>query len=155
MHPLVDSAIFWHSAGVSRVWLRCFAATNFSVVRFISRRSTAHRKVCDGGTPSPTRGTRALPRARTREFLPVLRIAHFPAQRRNLIAEFVALFPIFFPSCLLTLLRELRHCFGNNNLRLGFETEDSVDLFPPIEPRVCGGGVKAVFIHRAVCLANR
>src|SRR5438105_9107249 len=43
---------------------------------------------------------RALPRAAAWcEFLPILRVAHFPAQRRDPVSQFVPSLPIFFASC--------------------------------------------------------
>ncbi len=85
----------------------------------------------------------------------VLRVAHFPAERVQFVAQFIAFLPIFCKPRLLALLRQLRHFCGNRDLRLRFEIEDSVDPFPPIEPSVRGRGVEFVFVHCAVRFANR
>src|SRR2546422_669041 len=91
---------------------------------------------------SPARETRALPRGGIwREFLPVFSVTHFPAQRRNAISQLVAFPPIFFASCGLAVLCELRHVRRYHDFSLRFEIENIVDPRPPIQPGVCRGSV--------------
>src|SRR5207245_10905735 len=109
--------------------------------RYEERAAATSFCCADGQLLPPLRAlfvTRALPRARARgEFLAFFRIAHLPAQRGNLITQFIASFPMFFASRVLPLLSQLRHFGRYCDLRLAFEFENSVDSAPPIEPCVC------------------
>ena len=76
------------------------------------------------------RETPALPRARAREFLSVFGVANFPAQRGNLIAQFVASLPIFFASRLCTLLRpaQLATIAGDAPMRLAAHGNAAMEI---------------------------
>src|SRR5438552_7088973 len=79
------------------------------------------------------RGTRALPGAHARcEFLPVVRVAHFPAERRNAISQFVAFFPIFLTPRVLAVFCELRDFRWEHDFVFSFEIQNVVDALPPI-----------------------
>src|SRR5215471_11104349 len=91
----------------------------------------------------------------SRELWPVFRVAHFPAKRRDLLAQFVAPFLILFASYVLTLFCQLCHFVWNGDVGLSFKIKNSVDPFPPFQPCACRIRVHFVLIHRAIGFANR
>ena len=115
------------------------------------------RKVRFGATPKPARETRALPRARcavSRELRTIFRVAHFPAERGDSIAQLIASFPILFASCVLALFCELRHFRWHHDFDFSFEVKNSIDSFPSIQPCACRSSIQFVFIHCAIRFAN-
>ena len=54
----------------------------------------------------------------TRELWAVLRVTHFPTERRDPVAQFLAPFPILFASYLLALFCQLFHFVRNGGDRL-------------------------------------
>src|SRR5881392_215925 len=93
-----------------------------------------------------------------RELWSVFRVAHFPAERRDPLAQFVAAFPILFPPRVLALFFEFGH-FGRNidhvsvrpdhrestrsshQRKLLRKREHSVDALPPMQPSVSSCGI--------------
>ena len=59
-----------------------------------------------------------------REFRPVFRVAHFPAERRDPFAQFVAAFPILFAPCVLALFCQLCHFMRNDDVSSSFEIQN-------------------------------
>src|SRR5262249_24324777 len=84
----------------------------------------------------------------------VFRVAHFPAERRDPLAQFIAAFPILIASCVLALLCELRYFVGNGDVSLSFKIKNGVDSFPPFQPRSCRTGVHPRLIHGAIGFTN-
>src|SRR6516165_4017691 len=91
----------------------------------------------------------------TRELWAVLCVTHFPAERRDLLAEFVAPLPILFASYLLALFYKLCHSVWNGDLSLSFKIQNSVNPFPPFQPCACRCRVHFVLIHCTVRFTNR
>src|SRR5207249_366616 len=97
---------------------------------------------------------RALSSAR-RGLRSIFRIAHFPAEFRNLLAQFVASLPILLAPCVLAFLCELRHFWRNHDFNFGFKIGNTVNSFPPIQPCGCRSGVQVVFVYFAIRFADR
>ena len=89
-----------------------------------------------------------------REFWPVFSVAHFPAKRRDLVAQFVAALPILFAPCVLAFFCQLCHFMGNDDVSLSFKFQNGVDSFPPVQPVACRNRVHFVLIHRAIGFTN-
>ena len=98
---------------------------------------------------------RATRSSAARELWSVFRVAHFPAERRDPLAQFVAAFPILFAPCVLALFCQLCHFVRNGDVSLSFEIQNGVDSFPPVQPCACRSRVHFVLIHRAIGFANR
>src|SRR5262249_29743105 len=90
----------------------------------------------------------------SRNLLSVLRVARFPAERIQLVPQFIAFPKIFCKPRLRPRLGQLRHFRGQLDAA-AFKIERLVDSIPPTQPVGCIVCVGLVLVHIAIRLMTR
>src|SRR4051812_6386929 len=87
------------------------------------------------------------------DLLPVLRVPHIPAERAQLVAQFITFLPFFCKPCPLPFFGELDN-FSRQPLRLRLKIEGSINSLPPFEPGVGRSRVHLAMVHRPIRIPN-